>query len=218
MKTIKIIDALVLTKDGVQSKLRRSKVQQVHLRQGDLDGACAVYAAFTALIILGVVEYEDLISDSANIDKRTSIGRLRKELLETKGMHCDGNHFYQENENCLFKMLKSSFLKNIHIEHYDRKVEQHIKDHLEQNLPVLISYSSRNCAHALVAIGFETDSENKLTKIFCLDPYFESPQYTYWNAVIDLEKQEGTKYKYRVIDDSGMTNIKLDDILVISKK
>ena len=51
---IKIIESLELTSEGV----RLGNKQKVHLRQGDLDGACAVYSLMMYLIILRIFTYE----------------------------------------------------------------------------------------------------------------------------------------------------------------
>lgn len=48
MKQINIIDKVYLANDGV---LRTYHMQKVHLRQGELDGACAVYSMMMCLII-----------------------------------------------------------------------------------------------------------------------------------------------------------------------
>ncbi len=60
MRTLKIIDCLYLNEDGVRVRAKNGRFQQVHLRQGELDGACAVYSAFMALICIGVVKYNDI--------------------------------------------------------------------------------------------------------------------------------------------------------------
>ena len=43
MKSIKVIDSLFITKDGLRTKLKNGRFQIAHLQQGSLDGACAIY-------------------------------------------------------------------------------------------------------------------------------------------------------------------------------
>ena len=45
---IKIIDRVSLTKDGL---FVRGTKQEIHLQQGSLDGACAVYSMMMCLIM-----------------------------------------------------------------------------------------------------------------------------------------------------------------------
>src|SRR5687768_966381 len=135
MKTIKILNNLVLSDSGVQGKMKFGRLQKVHLQQGDLDGACAVYSAIMILILIGAAKYEDICNDSENCDKRFRIEKLKKELLDTKGMHRKGNHFYHEKDDNLKHMLERSFSKLINVQHHDNKsnVVEVIKEQIEDN-------------------------------------------------------------------------------------
>lgn len=48
MAEIKLIDKVTLTKEGLMVKGTK---QMAHLRQGELDGACAVYSMMMCLVI-----------------------------------------------------------------------------------------------------------------------------------------------------------------------
>ena len=50
---IKIIDSLYLTEKGCSIKKRN--YHPVHIRQGDIDGACAVYSLMMNLLILKTI-------------------------------------------------------------------------------------------------------------------------------------------------------------------
>ncbi len=55
--------------------------KSVHLRQGDMDGACTVYSLMMGLISIGAIKRDDV----ENVDKkygRTSKGRLIHEFLK----------------------------------------------------------------------------------------------------------------------------------------
>ena len=47
----------------------------VHLRQGDMDGACGPYSLMMCLILQGVVRREDVVALN-NLDGRTALGKL----------------------------------------------------------------------------------------------------------------------------------------------
>lgn len=216
MKTINIIKSLHLSKDGVVARTRNGKHQSVHLRQGDLDGACAIYSTVMALIILGLIKYSDVRLGAKSKDKRTMVERLKKLLFEEQGLHREGHEFDE-----IKQMLKKSYSRFVSvddpIEGPDITIIEEIKNQIVADNPVIISYEFSGGAHALVAIGIESEG-SEVTKILCLDPGYPTPKFTYWNSVIDLEEFTG-KYKYRNFTETGVCNpIKLGEILVLSKK
>lgn len=220
MKIIKIIDALYLDELGVQAKPQYGKYQKIHLQQGDLDGACAIYATIIALIIIKAVKYDDIALSGNEYDKRYSIEKLKKEFLELKGMHREGNHFFHEKFDNIKKMLERSYSQFVSVVYSNKDLINAIQKHIENNQPLLLSYTFKGGGvHAAVAVGIECDDKtNKPTKILCLDPSYSTPKFTYWNSVIDLTEYEG-KYKFRNITESGDCYfVKLDDILIISNR
>lgn len=222
MKIIKIIDALHIDENGVLAKTKSGRFQKVHLQQGDLDGACAVYSTMMILILIGAVKYSDIKVSGNEYDKRTAIERLKKELFETKGLHRNGNFFFHEQYDNIKDILQRSFLKYViaqHIEYQnDNDIIKNIKEQIVLNKPVLISFAvNSNSGHALVAIGIECNEKDEVTKILCLDPGYPTPKFTYWNSVIDLIPFKG-KYNYRNITETGKVQfVELQDILIISK-
>lgn len=220
MKTIKVIENLSLDKNGVCSKTKNGRFQRIHFKQGDLDGACAVYSALMVLIGIGAVNYSEIVADSDRMDQRYSIEKLKKELMDMRGLHRRGNHFHHEVEDSLKKMLEKSFGRRIKVRHIDSNIQEEIRKGIEADLPILMSYSYSRGAHALVAIGVETDNQDTLTKILCLDPGYPTPKFTYWNSVIDLTPQNSKRrYTHRNIAENGtIVDVKLDDILLITKR
>lgn len=221
MKIIKIIDALYIDENGVQAKTKNGKYQTVHLRQGDLDGACAVYSTMMILILIGVVKYNDIRVSGNDYDKRYSIERLKKELLEIRGLHREGNFFFHQDYDNIKEMLQRSYSKLITVEHREENPIENIQEQIENNQPVLISFGLKGGGgHALVAVGIECDEESgQPTKILCLDPGYPTPRFTYWNSVIDLKENKGKMYNYRNITESGVCQyVQLQDILIIAKR
>lgn len=218
MRTLKIIDCLYLNEDGVRVRAKNGRFQQVHLRQGELDGACAVYSAFMALICIGVVKYNDIAVYGNTYDKRCSIERLKKELFELKGLHRDGNDFSGIKQN-----LEKGYRKHISVEHYENSDEQEILEiinkTIQEDIPVVISCMFSGGAHAMLAVGMEYDDKGNSSKILCLDPDTTAPNINYFNCVIDLFKSDG-KYQHYYFNtkDNSRSRVKLDEILVISGK
>ena len=222
MKSIRIIDALHIEETGVLAKTKNGRYQTVHLQQGDLDGACAVYSTMMILIMINAVKYNDISYGGTTYDGRSRIEKLKKELFEINGLHRDGNHFFHNQYDNIKDKLERSFGKEVSVVHLNSNEDETVADIQKQvlnNQPVLISYASKNGgAHALVAVGIESDGNDKPTKILCLDPSYSSPAFTYWNSVIDLKPYKG-KYKYRNITESGKCHyVQLQDILIISKR
>jgi hypothetical protein len=222
MKTIRIINTLLIDEDGVKAKIKNRKPQIVHLQQGDLDAACAVYSTMMILILIGAVKYDDIKVFGNEYDKRYSIEKLKKEFFELKGMHRKGNHFNDNDSDNIKLMLERSYSQYIKVKHIDYK-EYNIVDAIKKtilcNEPALISIAyNKNDAHALVAIGIETDENDNTTKIMCLDPSFPKPKFSYWNSVIDLTPFKGI-YNYRQITETGRCDyVQLQDMLIISKR
>ena len=183
-----------------------------------MDGACAVYSAFMALICIGVVKYNDIAVYGNTYDKRYGIERLKKELFELKGLHRDGNDFSGIKQN-----LEKGYRKHISVEHYENSDEQEILEiinkTIQEDIPVVISCMFSGGAHAMLAVGVEYDDKGKHCKILCLDPDTTAPNINYFNCVIDLFKSDG-KYQHYCFNtkDNSRSRVKLYEILVISGK
>lgn len=219
MKTIKVIDALHLTDAGVQGKTRNGWYQKVHLQQGDLDGACAVYAALMVLIMIRAIKYADIRFGGIQYDGRYSIERLKREFFNLRGMHRQGNYFYLDGTNDLLGILKRNYSKHIEVQHCADSILDEIEKCIDNNLPVMLGKDYKGgVGHAVVAIGYEKDAAGVLRKILCLDPGYPTPRFTYWNLVIDLTEYKGT-YKYKCVTESGFTQqMRISDLLIIKKK
>lgn len=67
---------------------------ELHRKQGDMDGACAVYSVMMCLLRLGYVKKDDL--EVYNLaDKRAKKGKLLYELLENNGLIKNGYGFVE---------------------------------------------------------------------------------------------------------------------------
>ena len=72
--------------------------------------------------------------------------------------------------------------------------------------------------HALLAIGYETRND-KIKKIFCLDPGSDITPVSYWNAVISIDEHSNTKYRDSYFTANGNVNkVTLADAIKIEKK
>ena len=90
-RMIKILRDLDLKADGVS--IYNRKWQHVHLRQGDMDGACAVYSVMMNLLILKVLTRNQVTDLRTTFKGTTSKGRLYKEFFKVEGLCRDGFFF-----------------------------------------------------------------------------------------------------------------------------
>lgn len=216
MAAIKVIKSIRLDSKGVRVKDANGSIVPLHKRQGDMDGACAVYSLAMAMLCMGVVTNEDLqIYNCA--DKRTRKGKLLSHFLEEQGLVRNGYSFVTMAKEIRASNFNINAIRKNPKEYAD--VINEIADFLDEDNPVIISTEFGNGAHALLAIGYETeDNDDKITKILCLDPSEEAPLYTYWNCIIDVSRTGGKlEYPFVNITSTQSYKVALGDILVLLK-
>lgn len=216
MAAIKVIKSIRLDSKGVRVKDANGSIVPLHKRQGDMDGACAVYSLAMAMLCMGVVTNEDLqIYNCA--DKRTRKGKLLSHFLEEQGLVRNGYSFVTMAKEIRASNFNINAIRKNPKEYAD--VINEIADFLDEDNPVIISTEFGNGAHALLAIGYETeDNDDKITKILCLDPSEEAPLYTYWNCIIDVSRTGGKlEYPFVYITLTQSYKVALGDILVLLK-
>ena len=216
MAAIKVIKSIRLDSKGVRVKDANGSIVPLHKRQGDMDGACAVYSLAMAMLCLGVVTNEDLqIYNSA--DKRTRKGKLLSHFLEEQGLVRNGYSFVAMAREIRESNFNINAIRKNPKEYVD--VINEIADFLDEDNPVIISTEFGDAAHALLAIGYETeDNDDKITKILCLDPSEEAPLYTYWNCIIDVSRTGGKlEYPFVYITSTQSYKVALGDILILLK-
>lgn len=211
---INVIKGLKLSRKGVTVKDADGHWYPIHHRQGDLDGACAVYSLMMDLLYQRIIAGDDMPIYN-NPDKRTSKGKMLHHFLEDQGLVRDGYSF---------KSLKQELLnyfhnKDIIAERKDPKDQDKIIEGIDElvseDTPVIMSVVFDNSSsHAMLAIGTETDVDGNINKIFCLDPDAEAPICTYWNAVIDVQ---GKTFYYWNITRRGCEKVTLDDYMYVQR-
>ena len=203
---IKIIRGLDITALGVCVYNR--KWQPVHLQQGDMDGACAVYSIMMNLTNL-----------NTSFKGNTSKGRLFKEFFVTQGL-CRGGFYFSE----IKEKLSHSFAKEVmsSVRQYATSVSdqasyvEELKIAIDDNLPLVTAITFRGGAHAILAIGYE-EQEGVIRKIFCLDPGYTISQTSLWNSVITLNERKGM-YCHQYITDNDDKNVFVSETLKIERK
>lgn len=185
---------------------------EIHLRQGDLDGACGPYCLAMALISLELVDRETLISGSHH--GNTKIAKLIRTLEERKGDYFFRNGTFNKD---LDEAIKFSFGRDIEMEYFSKNEAnglrgQDFRDFAnffvkDENivLPVMLAITyGKNApwAHWVLVVGHEATSDGK-QRYLVLDPGSEKPRSgECWNATIEAEGS-GSPLPYQFTPNRG---------------
>ncbi|MBR4161217.1 MAG: hypothetical protein IKT87_06075 [Bacteroidaceae bacterium] len=216
MADIHIIDSIRLNHKGLCTLDEKHKWVKLHKQQGDLDGACAIYSLVMAMLCKGLLT-DDETQVYNRPDRRTDKGKFLYQFFNERGMIRDGYSYVtlakEINESSFgVKATRKNPRTN------NGRVEL-ISDYIYDNIPVIISVVFENeTAHALLAVGIEVDSNEEITKIYCLDPGYPSPRYSSWNCFIDVSKETKSDYPFYCVCEDGYSKVSLDDMLIIDKE
>ena len=150
------------------------------VRQGDLDGACAVYSLMMMLMIHKKVNHSDLVNrqqaQKATQGGYNSYMRLQDQFLSGLiGLYKEGYYFKDlalELKSCFKNKATASV-----VEAFGKKCSSKAKhdmtakmlETLNAGLPVEVGFSyKKGGGHAVVVVGF-TNHKTTL-RLFCLDP------------------------------------------------
>ena len=216
MADIYIIDSIRLNHKGLCTLDEKHKWVKLHKQQGDLDGACAIYSLVMAMLCKGLLT-DDETQVYNRPDRRTDKGKFLYQFFNERGMIREGYSYVtlakEINESSFgVKATRKNPRTN------NGRVEL-ISDYIYDNIPVIISVVFENkTAHALLAVGIEVDSNEEITKIYCLDPGYPSPRYSSWNCFIDVSKETKSDYPFYCVCEDGYSKVSLDDMLIIDKE
>lgn len=165
----------------------------VHLRQGDLDGACGPYCLFSALITLGLLQRDDLLENMALWKGSSRGGRLRDALKKFGVLSSDGTFGWNLVELTSYYKRKGLITK--HDEASKKQVMQTVCGAIDAGgLPIIGVDWPGGGGHWLLVVGYQgvKDGDHlQRTHLLCLDPSLESPKASLWNAVIEVYDAEG---------------------------
>ena len=214
MRHFKVIEQLQLI-DGILMCKKPSgrSFQRAHYKQGDLDGACGAYSISMVLNILGVFEADEIYSDSDKSDNRLAERRLIKALNE-QGLYRDGL-----DSSDIQGILSKNFSKYVSVQAFSKKdnIVDLIKANLNENTPVILRLGlNRDNGHWVVVVGYEIDTHGEIIAFLTLDPGVNSPTYSLWNGVLNVEKAPRKTYGYLYSTDNSRF-VDFDEIIVIKK-
>ncbi len=211
MSQIYIINKIKLSDKGL---IISGSQQLAHLRQGELDGACAVYSMMMCLIIEKIIKRSLITDVPTNLKRNTSDGRLVNYFLEKQGMVIDG--YILEN---LKADLQSAFKRKVEPYYNNGEETELVEDiirFLNDNHPVELglSYERKKYGHAIVAIGYK--KHEHIITLYCLDPGYPIEPCQIWNNVLEIDTNSSAKFNcYNMMDNRSAM---IDELLVFKKK
>ncbi|AEB59844.1 hypothetical protein [Ectopseudomonas mendocina] len=171
----------------------------IHLRQGDLDGACGPYCLFSALITLGLLERDDVLQSMSFWKGSSRNGRLRDALKKFGVLNGDGTYGWDLVE--LTQFYKRKGLAAVHLEVSrdggvsKRQLLQKVCDAIDSGaLPIIGVEWAGGAGHWLLVVGYqgvEKADDIQFTHLLCLDPGEATPKTSLWNAVIEVQDGDG---------------------------
>ena len=178
--------------------------QGAHLRQGELDGACAVYSMMMCLVIEKIIKRNIITNVPESLRRNTSDGRLINHFLEKQGMVVDGYEL-----KILKDELQSTFRKKVNPYYYsadEYDLQAVIKEAINSNQPVEINFSrKRQYGHAVVIIGYKEERDK--TGFYCLDPGYPMEECQIWNNVLEVDATATAKYNCRNFREDSLVAI-----------
>lgn len=173
----------------------------IHLRQGEMDGACGPYCVVMTLIALGVMT-RDQAQSLDSFDGRTRLGRFRENLMAFGALVLEGTD--DSDVSRLVHVFKHTGVETEVLDVAPRRKTtiRNIADAVDnRKIPIVsVRWNGGHTGHWLLVIGYQgyqaDDDENmQITHLLCLDPTSEAPRVSLWNAVIEVFTEEGEAVK-----------------------
>ncbi len=209
-----MLGLLVPTAHGPIATLRTTReLQQVHLRQGDMDGACGPYAVIMGLLALGLVD-RDEVTGLHRLDGRRKFAKLWRCFNDAEDpMLRQGTDLAD-----LCRALDTSFPRDLHVdlpEVRGAKLFDWARSAIEDNAPVIVGFDWPDGAHWALVVGYECDTDGKTDSLLLLDSSAERPCRAVFNAFIRNVGRRGTwPYEY-FGDDADPHSVSLDAAIAL---
>ena len=219
MTRINIIDNIVIKEGHLRVIDRFGHEKRVFLRQGYLEGECAVYSLLMMLMIHQRIDDNDLILKNSKVS--ADVKQLRKIFLYKRKAR---GYDFEELQKKLLKVFDDNISVNIYTsnpfkdEHIDFKdLYLKIKKHIDSGWPVQMAFfiPELRDGHSVVVVGYAEYA--KFLRLFCLDPSWGMPYSSFWNNIIDVNYDKSGE---EVIDYEHMSEryILVTEILLIDEE
>lgn len=187
---------LSVSPNGPETCAHDSGLELVHLRQGEMDGACGPYSLVMALIMLGAMSRDDACNLHGH-DGRTREGKFREKLLEFGSLVSGGT---DGMDLCRLAANFKGFGITCEVLDIARRRKTTVNQIAQAidlfSVPILKVEWDKWSAHWVVVVGYQgyqldETQELQVTHLLCLDPGSEAPRVSLWNAVIEAFDEQG---------------------------
>lgn len=222
MSNITILKEIILTSEGPKVKHPNNELQRLHLRQGDLDGACGIYCLVMSLMVTTDKICRDSIECLNHIDGRTYAGKLikllenqRENAISKAGLFREGLDYAQ-----LSSFIEGSFRGLVtcenHVNNSNMEVTKFVIAQLKLGNPVILGIIGPNLNHWVLGIGYE-HSDSRTEKIFALDPGNANPILSPWNVLFELNSNKG-RYPHNYLTIDMPSKVQFSEAFAIVRK
>lgn len=218
MTTLIVIDPIDATHAGPEVPVMGSdeETQLLHLRQGDIDGACGPYCLFMALMICGVARRDEIVGTRTEIHGNSSLAKAFK-LMETYAALFRYGTNLEDLEGFINKTCRSK-IKAESCPNRGVALRPFIEKHIRQNHPVILGLNlGDGTGHWVLVVGLEyledADGKKTLWRFLVLDPAEPPSKVCAWNGVIEATGSGGI-YPYIWWKDYDM-KVQLDEGLAL---
>lgn len=214
MHQLSVIKYLDSTNAGPISTLSG---EAVHLRQGEMDGACGHYSFMMIMLMFGEFKrrqvYKLLRKD---LDADTQIA-VFSERIRKIGFF-DGTYI-----NDIKKILKPLLHKYVldDCEGNGPEIKQFILEKLQNDCPVMVALDFPDGAHWVVAVGIDQvgeGSESEPYRFLLLDPSATNPVFGFWNGAVSFNAETKGRYPYTWWTETETLNVSLRYALSFDSK
>lgn len=196
----------------------------VHLRQGELDGACGPYCVVSALITLGLMDRDDVLENMHAWKGSSREGRFRDALYAFGVLSSEGT-------DCSDLLWLTDYYKRVglqadHVEGSKDHVFECVADAVESGkLPIVRVQWQGGGGHWLLVVGYQgkaVGDDLQLTHLLCLDPGQEAPKASLWNAVLEVFNSDGASVHLGRMSsnfwgmDGNLTKCQVKDTVILS--
>ena len=214
MHQIRVLDCIDVTSSGPVSIYSREKI---HLRQGELDGACGHYSMMMALLMLGLQKRDDAWQLlSFNHDSRTKLGKFAKSIKTE-------NFFSGTSPEDIKGIINTAFKNKLETEVSEGtgvEIRKFVIDNLNDDNPVMLGLEFKGGAHWVIVVGLDYQDEEEgkeLLNFLVLDPSGSAPTFSAWNGVVTARSKVGP-YPYHWYNESDRRDVKFLYALAFAKK
>ncbi len=213
-RTAVTVGGLMPTAKGPSALLRSTgTLQQVHLRQGDMDGACGPYAVIMGLLALGLVD-RDEVTGTHRLDGRKRYAKLWRCFSDAKDPLLRRGTDLDELREALEQSFPS-LLQVVPAKSRGAGLFKWAQLLIEENVPAIVGFDWQGGGgHAALVVGYECDHEGKTDSLLLLDPGAAPPRVTVYNATIRNVGRRGT-WPYEYMADGESHLVSLDSAIAL---